>query len=167
VRPHDSTAPTLADLGISCRQSSRWQQLADVPEGGHPGLWMAVQIRVIPARGQKLARDLPPTRPRQKMLAGSPLSMPRAAEGGGRRPAFTGDYQPVTIGHRDRWLSASDRAFLVDNTVQQRTARRSCAGSCRRQQGLPGISISRFAQPPPCSGAIGCVDVNSDRAQAE
>jgi hypothetical protein len=42
------------------------------------------------------------------VLAGRLLSMPSAAEGGGRSPAFTAAYQPATIGHRDQWLGATD-----------------------------------------------------------
>ncbi len=57
-------------------------------------------------------------------LAGSPLSMPSAAEGGGRRPAFTGGCQPATIAQRDRWLIA------CHNTAARPLRRQSQALLC-------------------------------------
>jgi hypothetical protein len=57
-------------------------------------------------------------------LTGGPLSMPSAAEGGGRRPAFTEAYRSAKIGHRGRWQDASPDVELPVVVISDRVSRR-------------------------------------------
>jgi hypothetical protein len=110
--PHDRTLTRLAALAARSSsvfarpmtQASAAFRLA-APRPADP-LSAALRIRAYPARGKKLAQNLPSIASWPTGLADRRLSTPLAAGGGGRRPAFTGDYRPAKMFRWHRLLTA-------------------------------------------------------------
>jgi len=95
-----------------------------------------------------------------RSLAGRSLSMPKPPLGGGRRPAFTGAYQPATIdpevgGWMHFWqLSSSVIAVYARIYAAANTRPRPCRGHTRCGRGRPSYAgspakrINGPQQPP-------------------
>ena len=67
-----------------------------------------------------------------RLLAGRPLSMPKPPLGGGRRPAFTGAYQPATIGPEvGGWMHLwQPSSFAIAVYARIYAATNSCISYC-------------------------------------
>src|SRR5207344_334095 len=86
---------------------------------------------------EKLARDLPyatshswPLSIICKGLSGGPLSTPTAAEGGGRRPAFTEGCRTAILEHQERWLVSRRRRSARPESGPMRRRSRHRNGLC-------------------------------------
>jgi hypothetical protein len=131
-----------------------------------------------PAMTEKLARDLPARdQPllavcsiKCKRLFGGPLSTPTAAEGGGRRPAFTEGCRTAILDHQERRLVShrrrSDRPESGPMRRRSRLRNGLCAvyarilaaantghGPCRTAPVLWSLRV-RIPRTAPASGTL-------------
>ena len=83
-----------------------------------------------------------------RRLGDGPMSTPSAAGGGGQRPAFTGVHRPVKIVHRGPWHGGMRHALPMVVHSPERTPRRICADSRRRQQ--LALSFASVTTSRPC-----------------